>query len=176
MEHITIVDYTPEHQPAFEGLNRSWIETYFRMEERDVFTLTKPDEAILNPGGYILMALYDGEVAGTVALRKVDDTTFELTKMAVDENFRRRGIAEALGKASIEKAEREGADRLILFSNSSLQGAITLYLKLGFYHLLVEASEYRRANVKMEKLLTGAPPLPAGSKTNQYSNITTNHR
>ena len=157
MEHITIVDYKPEHQPAFEGLNRSWIEKYFRMEERDVFTLTKPDESILNPGGYILMALYDGAVAGTVALRKVDDETFELTKMAVDENFRRRGIAEALGQASLERAACDGAKKVILFSHSSLEGAITLYLKLGFYHLLVEGSEYRRADVKMVKWLSEEP-------------------
>src|SRR5215207_8937059 len=117
MEHITIVHYKPEHQPAFEGLNRQWIEKYFRMEDRDVFTLTQPHEAILNLGGAILMALYDGVVAGTVALRKIDEATFELTKMAVDENFRRKGIAEALGKASIEWAERERAERVILFSH-----------------------------------------------------------
>jgi ribosomal protein S18 acetylase RimI-like enzyme len=157
MEHITIVDYRPEHQPAFEGLNRSWIEKYFRMEERDVFTLTKPDESILNPGGSILMALYDGTVAGTVALRKIDDETFELTKMAVDENFRRKGIAEALGQASLEKAARNGAKKVILFSHSSLEGAITLYLKLGFHHLLMEGSEYRRADVKMVKWLSEEP-------------------
>lgn len=153
MEHITIVDYKPEHQPAFEGLNRSWIEKYFRMEDRDVLTLTKPNETILDSGGSILMALYDGVVAGTVALRKVDDETFELTKMAVDENFRRKGIAEALGHASVERAERDGAKKVILFSHSSLEGAITLYLKLGFHHLLMEGSEYRRADVKMVKWL-----------------------
>jgi ribosomal protein S18 acetylase RimI-like enzyme len=157
MEHITIVDYKPEHQPVFEGLNRAWIEKYFRMEERDVQTLTKPEESILNPGGSILMALYNGVVAGTVALKKMDDTTFELTKMAVDENFRRKGIAEALGKASIERAQRDGAQRVILFSHSSLEGAITLYLKLGFHHLLMEGNEYRRADVKMVKWLIEEP-------------------
>jgi putative acetyltransferase len=153
MEHITIVDYSPSYQPVFEALNRSWIEKHFRMEERDVFTLTKPGEAILDGGGSILMALYDGVVAGTVALRKIDAGTFELTKMAVDENFRRKGIAEALGKASLERAARDGASKVILFSHSSLEGAITLYLKLGFYHVLVEGSEYRRADVKMETWL-----------------------
>lgn len=153
MSQITIVDYEPQHQPHFERLNRAWIEKYFFMEERDIFTLTKPQEAILDPGGAILMALYDGQVAGTVALRKVDDTTFEFTKMAVDENFRRRGIAEALSLASFDKAWQMGAERIILYSHDSLTGAITLYEKLGFVHLEVEKGTYRRANVKMEKIL-----------------------
>jgi len=32
--------------------------------------MTNPEEAILKPGGAILMALYNETVAGTVALRK----------------------------------------------------------------------------------------------------------
>jgi ribosomal protein S18 acetylase RimI-like enzyme len=153
MEHISIVDYKPEHQPLFEKLNRAWIEKYFYMEEGDVFTLTNPQEAILNSGGAILMALYDGVVAGTVALIRTDYKTVKLAKMTVDENCRRKGIAEALGHASIERAAQLGAQRVILFSHSSLEPAITLYLKLGFRHMLPEKTEFRRANVKMEKWL-----------------------
>lgn len=158
MEKITIIDYRPEHQPAFEALNRSWIEKYFQMEEMDVITLSNPDEAILQKGGVILIALYDGVVAGTVALLKANESTFRLAKMAVDEGFHRKGIAEALCKEALSRAERMGARRVILYSNSGLEPAIALYLKMGFYHLLGEGSEYRRANVKMEKWLTSAPP------------------
>lgn len=150
MSRMTIIDYRSEHQPDFERLNRHWIEKYFYMEDRDVFVLTKPDEAILGPGGAILMALYDGAIAGTVALRKADDTTFELTKMAVDENFRRKGIAEALSHAALGKARALGAEAVILYSHSSLTGAIALYEKLGFRHLVIEHMPYRRADVKME--------------------------
>ncbi|HEY0679218.1 MAG TPA: GNAT family N-acetyltransferase [Chitinophagaceae bacterium] len=150
MSNINIIDYQHEHQAAFEQLNRQWIEKYFFMEERDIFTLTRPDEAILKNGGVILMAQYDGTIAGTVALRKIDDSTLEFTKMAVDENFRRKGIAEALTRASFEKAAVLGADRIILYSHSSLTGAIALYSKMGFYHLMVESGIYRRADVKME--------------------------
>jgi ribosomal protein S18 acetylase RimI-like enzyme len=161
MENISIVNYKPEHQPMFEKLNRAWIEKYFYMEEGDVFALTNPQEAILKTGGAILMALYNGEVAGTVALIRIDYTTVKLAKMTVDENFRRKGIAEALGHASIERAAQMGAQRVILFSHSSLEPAITLYLKLGFRHMLPEKTEFRRANVKMEKWLM--QPQPANN-------------
>src|SRR4030095_4111907 len=96
MGMIEIVDYRPEHQPYFEAFNRAWIEELFEMEPVDEWVLTNPDKAILETGGAILMAEYNGIVAGTVGLRKVDDQTFEFTKMAVDPGFRRKGIAEAI--------------------------------------------------------------------------------
>ena len=150
MHPIRIVDYVPTHQPYFEKFNRDWIEKYFVMEPVDEFVLTDPEEALLKPGGAVLMAEYDGEVAGTVALRKVDDKTFEFTKMAVDSNFQRRGIAEALSYASFEKAKELGATTVILYSNSMLTPAIHLYEKLGFKHVPVGNTGYKRSDVKME--------------------------
>ena len=129
MNPVKIVDYHPEHQPYFEKFNRQWIEAWFTMEPVDEFVLTNPEEAILKAGGAILMALYNGEVAGTVGLRKVDAQTYEFTKMAVDENFRRKGIAEAISYASFEKAKALGATKVILYSNTKNAGAIKLYEK-----------------------------------------------
>lgn len=149
MNLITIVDYQPQHQPFFEKFNRQWIEEYFVMEEVDEFVLKHPEEAILKTGRTILMALYNEEVAGTVALRKVNNTTCEFTKMAVDEHFRRRGIAEALSYASFTKAKALGYSKIILYSNTKNAAAIKLYEKLGFRHLPVENDVYKRANVKM---------------------------
>jgi len=149
MNNIIIVEYNSSHQPYFEKFNREWIEKYFEMEPLDEFVLTNPDEAILKPGGAILMAEYDGEIAGTVALRKIDDQTYEFTKMAVDERFRRRGIAERLCYASFDKAKELGAATIILYSNTKNAAAILMYEKIGFRHLKVEPGVYKRANVKM---------------------------
>ena len=147
---INIVEYQPHHQQYFEQLNRYWIEKYFVMEPVDEFVLTNPEEALLKTGGAILMAEYDGEIAGTVALRKVDDTVYEFTKMAVDNKFQRKGIAEALSYASFKKARELGADKVMLYSNSILTPAIRLYEKLGFKHLPVGSTGYQRSDVKME--------------------------
>jgi ribosomal protein S18 acetylase RimI-like enzyme len=149
MSDIKIIDYKPEHQPYFEALNRVWIEKLFRMEPVDEWVLTNPDKAILNTGGAILMAEYNGAIAGTVGLRKVDDETYEFTKMAVDERYRRLGIAEAISYASFRKAKELGAKKVILYSNTKNAGAIKLYEKIGFQHIEVEKGVYERANVKM---------------------------
>lgn len=150
MSRIIITDYQPVHQPHFERLNRQWIEKDYFLEEIDRYVLSQPEEAILDKGGAILMALYDGEVAGTVGLKKADTNVYEFTKMAVDETFRRKGIAEALSLAAFEKAAQLGAKKIILYTQSRLQPAILLYKKLGFRDVPMGDGVYKRADVKME--------------------------
>lgn len=151
MEHIKIIDYKAEHAYHFERLNKAWIENYFWLEERDKWVLENPHGAILSKGGAILMATYDGVVAGTVALKKVTGEVYEFTKMAVDEAYRRRGIAEALTYASFEKARELGAKKVILYSNRILTPVITMYRKIGFTEVPIEKDIiYERSDIKME--------------------------
>ena len=149
MNQINILNYQPVHQPIFESLSRVWIEQLFEMEPIDEWVLTNPEKAIIEPGGAILMASYDGTIAGTVALRKIDDHTFEITKMSVDPAFRRRGIAEALIYASYRKAWKLGATHIILYASNRSTGAAELYQKAGFQFMPIEKDVYKRADVKM---------------------------
>ncbi|HMU46320.1 MAG TPA: GNAT family N-acetyltransferase [Chitinophagaceae bacterium] len=150
MKGIEIIEYETCHQVYFEKFNRDWIEEMFVMEAVDEWVLTNPEEAIIRPGGAILMASYGDTIAGTVGLRKAGEKIFEFTKMAVDKNFRRLGIAEAISYASFYKAKELGAEKIILYSNRKNAGAIKLYEKIGFNHVEVEKGVYERANVKME--------------------------
>lgn len=149
MSLVKIIDYKKEHQPYFEKFNRDWIEKYFWLEEVDKYVLQHPEEAILQKGGAILMATYEDEIAGTVALRK-EKGMYEFTKMAVDPAYRRKGIAEALSYAAFKKAKQLGASKVILYSNRILVPAITMYLKLGFREVPVENDIYERSDIKME--------------------------
>ena len=149
MDKIIIEDYRPEWQPYFEALNMAWIEKYFVPEEIDRWVLSNPEEAILKDGGQILFAVYNGHVIGTVALKKADDHTLEMTKMAVDEAFRGQGTGKLLCRAAINRARETGAKELILYTHSSLKTAIDIYKKLGFIEAPVEAGKYKRADVKM---------------------------
>jgi ribosomal protein S18 acetylase RimI-like enzyme len=158
---IQIVDFRPGHQPYWERMNREWISENFDIEPFDLYVLQNPDEAIINKGGAILIALFNGEVAGTAGLRKVDDETYEFTKMVVDKPFRRRGIAETLCYASFDKARKLGAKTVILYSNTVQAAAIRMYEKIGFQHLPVENTVYKRANVKMKIDLVTSGLQPA---------------
>jgi GNAT superfamily N-acetyltransferase len=149
---ITILDYEPKDQPWFEKFNRAWIEQFFVMEDIDVQVLQHPDQYILAKGGSILMAYVDNEVAGTVALKKSSEGVYEFTKMAVGDMFRGKGVGKELALAAIEKAKRLGALKIILYSSSRLQPALTLYTKLGFVNIPVDGP-YKRSDVKMELII-----------------------
>ena len=153
-QNIEIVDYTSEFKEIFKQLNYAWIEQYFTLEATDRYYLDHPEENILNPGGYILLALYKGEAVGTCALIKVNDTDFELGKMTVAETVRGRGIGRQLGVAAIQKARQLGAQKLLIESNTMLAAAIGLYYTLGFKKMIGHPpSPYERCNIQMELTL-----------------------
>jgi len=166
MEPIQIVAYSPEYQPDFERFNRQWIEQYFWMEEIDRSVLKHPEEAIINDGGFILMALHEGKAAGTVAVKKLDARTYELTKMAVDPACRQLGLGGKLCMQAVARAEELGAGKIILYSHTRLEPAIRLYKRLGFREVDLEGGVYARANIKMEKLLRDEQPQPSAGEKN----------
>ena len=158
MNNETIIQpYQPVHHPDFERLHRSWFTAHFKMspEPLDEFVLRQPDKAILEHGGAILVALQDDRLAGSVALKKMDDHNYELTKMAVGEEFRGKGIGKDLTAAAIMKARSLGARRIILYSHSTLQTALHIYRKLGFSEIPLELGTYShiRCNIKMELVI-----------------------
>ena len=148
---MSIIAYQPDFQPYFEKLNKAWIEKYFKVEPLDEWVLTKPDEAILKNGGSILFAREGNQIIGTVALRLLEPGIYELTKMAVDENFRGHGTGKQLVEAAIRKGIELQADKIILYSNTTFnEPAIRLYRKLGFKEIQLEKGTYVRADIKME--------------------------
>lgn len=149
---LTILDYKAEYQPWFEKFNRDWIEKHFWMEPIDFAVLQNPEEHIIKKGGSILMASCDKEMAGTVALKYVSPGVYEFTKMAVDEKFRGQRIGLLLSEAAIIKARLLKAEKIILYSNTVLKPAISLYRKLGFVEVPVDAV-YERSDIKMELTL-----------------------
>ncbi len=152
-QDVKIVSYKPEHQPAFESLNRAWIEKYFWIEPIDLEVLQHPGQKILEAGGEILLAVVDSQAVGVVALKRVDETTFEFTKMAVDETYQGKKIGERLAIAAIAQARDKNAAKIILYSNTKLEAAINLYRKLGFVEVDLDGP-YKRSDIKMELTLS----------------------
>ncbi|SEJ29172.1 transcriptional regulator, MarR family with acetyltransferase activity [Dyadobacter koreensis] len=152
---VEIVNYSSKYQKAFRALNVEWISTYFKMEENDYKSLDDPDGYILSKGGYILVALYEGEPVGVCALIKMDDPEydFELAKMAVSPKAQGKNVGWLLAQAIIKKAEELGSKRLYLESNTILKPAINLYHKLGFQKVAGRPTPYERANIQMELIL-----------------------
>lgn len=152
-QYVEIVGYHPDYREAFKNLNEEWITTWFKMEDTDHKYLDHPEENILNKGGEIFFALYNGMPAGTCALIKRDAFTLELSKMAVSPAAKGRGIGLQLGNAAITWAKKAGYKKLYLESNTVLKPAINLYHKLGFRKITGKPSPYERSNIQMELIL-----------------------
>ena len=150
-QDVEIIAYEPKYQTAFRDLNVEWISKYFIMEEADYLALDNPDSYILDKGGYIFMALYQGKAIGTCSLIKMEAGSYdyELAKMAVSPTAQGKGIGWLLGAAVIEKAKKLGGKTLFLESNTKLKPAISLYHKLGFKKVPQKSSVYKRSNIQM---------------------------
>lgn len=149
---MEIVPFSPAYAPAFTALNRAWIERLFTIEPADLKVLNDPQTAIIDQGGQIFFAVERGVAAGTAAAVHVGNGRYELAKMAVDPAHQGAGLGFLLGQAVVEwvRAQQQ-AQSLFLVTNSSLQGAIRLYERLGFHHApMPPGSEYARADVYME--------------------------
>ncbi len=147
---IEIVPFTPELARAFHDLNIAWIARLFEVEAADRKTLERPQEEIIDRGGEIFFATIDGTAVGCCAAVHERDGRWELSKMAVDPAYQGRGIGELLGASVVHHALRHGARELYLLTNSSLNGAIRLYERLGFRHRpMPEKTPYARSDVYM---------------------------
>lgn len=152
-KNVAIVPYSPAYREAFKQLNIDWIEQHWEAEASDFKALDHPESNIIDRGGYIAIAVREGEAIGTCALIKSSDDSFELAKMAVADKARGLGTGLRLGQHIIDKARDLGASRVFLESNTVLKPAIQLYRKLGFRQIEAGPSPYQRCNIQMEKNL-----------------------
>ncbi|NNC70376.1 MAG: GNAT family N-acetyltransferase [Flavobacteriaceae bacterium] len=130
-------------------MNLAWLKKYFYVEDHDHEVLNNSRTYILDNGGYIFFALYQGDVAGTVALMN-EEEGYELSKMAVEPKYQGKKIGQKLMEHCIEFAKEHGWNELLLYSNTKLENAIYIYRKFGFKEVsLQEDSPYDRSNIKM---------------------------
>lgn len=151
---ISIVPYKNEYLQDFYDLNIEWLETFFYVEDLDKEVLSKAHKYIIEPGGYIFFAKEGDTVVGTVALMKINEEVYELTKMAVSPKHRGKKIGQKLMQYCIDFSNQYQFSKLILYSNTKLENAIYIYRKYGFIEIDLEPdTPYDRSDIKMELIL-----------------------
>lgn len=133
-EAVTIIDYRPSLKQHFYDLAAPWLKNVLNgaLEEEDKFTLSHPDKAYIETGGFLFFAKYKEKVVGCVVLKRLDETSFEFAKLFIDPNYRKMGIATKLIERCITRCKENEVDTLWLQTTMSMPQAHKLYYKLGF--------------------------------------------
>ena len=85
------------------------------------------------PDGRLLLAEYDGQLAGCVALHKWDDGICEMKRLYLRPSFRGKGLGRAIAEKIIAEARSIGYRRMRLDTIEPLmKDAVEMYRKLGF--------------------------------------------
>lgn len=105
---ILIIPFSPDLKEAIKVLNLEWLKKYFKVEAQDDLVLSDPQGEIIDKGGMVFYAKYDSKIVGTISLLKIDETTFELSKMAVTDSVQGLGIGHKLMEHCLVFARQKG--------------------------------------------------------------------
>ena len=150
---IKIISYQPIYKNDFIKLNKAWLEEFFYVEPHDLETFNTIESDITEKGGEIFFCKINDEIAGTVAMIKTNETTFELAKLAVDKKFQGLKLSTKLMDACIAFAKTKKEEKIFLVSSTKLQTALNLYKKYNFIEVPLDETDYDRADIQMELIL-----------------------
>lgn len=109
------------------------------------------------PGGALLLALVDGEIAGCCAMRPLDAVDYpnacEMKRLYVRPAFRSLGLGRQLVEITLDCARSAGYNCILLDTLSDMEAARALYEDLGFeeippyYHNPIAGAHYLKARL-----------------------------
>ena len=148
---LQIIPFNPKYIKNFRDLNVAWLLKYFHMEPKDVELLENCKKSIIDKDGHIFLAEYKAEIVGCFSFIKLNETVYELGKMAVDPKYQGLNIGQELLKYSIDFAKSKQWNKIVLYSSTRLDAALHIYRKYGFKDVALEKQlPYTRSDVKME--------------------------
>lgn len=85
------------------------------------------------PDGRLLLAEYEGQAAGCVALHKLADGVCEMKRLYLRPAFRGKGLGRALADRIISEARQIGYQRMRLDTvEPVMKDAVAMYCRIGF--------------------------------------------
>lgn len=148
---VEIVPFESRYSTIFRDLNVAWLKSYFHVEPKDTYLLENCEKAIIAKGGHIFFAKYRNEIVGCFSFIRLNNTVYELGKMAVDPKFQGLKIGQKLLSFAIDFAKMKHWTKIVLYSSTKLDTALYIYRKQGFKEVVLEKDlPYIRSDIKME--------------------------
>ena len=125
-----LVDWLQQHYKADTRL----IDEYFDEKAFTEELLSLPGK-YAQPSGQLLLATQQGEPAGCVGLRQLDEQTCEMKRLFVASQFQGQGIGRQLVETLIHSARALGYRTIRLDTGSQQTTAQNLYHSMGFQNI-----------------------------------------
>lgn len=93
------------------------------------------DKKYGRPGGRLYLVRADGQVAGCIAMKRLDETRCEMKRLYIRPAFRGQGIARRLVEMLLTDARKDGYEAMVLDTFPFLGQAVRLYQDMGFYEI-----------------------------------------
>ncbi len=106
------------------------------------------------PFGRLYLAFCDGEAAGCIGLKKIDETNCEMKRLYVRPKFRGKHIGKLLVQKIIADAKEIGYSYILLDTLPFLEKAIQMYEKFGFYPVDCYNDSPMRTSIYMRLVLS----------------------
>jgi putative acetyltransferase len=151
---------TPEAIEATREIMREYagslgIDLCFQNFEAELASL--PGE-YAEPGGALMLAFVDDELAGCGAFRPLADVDYanacEMKRLYVRRAFRRFGLGRVIAEALMDAAVRAGYSAMLLDTLDDMEAARELYASLGFetippyYYNPIPGAHYLKADLQ----------------------------
>lgn len=106
------------------------------------------------PAGRLLLAEFEGQLAGCVALHKLEDGICEMKRLYLRPQFRGKGLGRTLADRIIREARQIGYQRMRLDTvEPVMRDAVAMYRKIGFYEIAPYCANPIPGALYMELLL-----------------------
>jgi molybdopterin-guanine dinucleotide biosynthesis protein A/GNAT superfamily N-acetyltransferase len=147
---VRIVPFRREHVAAFRTLVTETLPEFGFSADPDL------DPDLEDPSGYyaaIWVALVDGEVVGSIALRDLGGDILELKRMYLRKASRGRGAGRRLLTTALDWARANGATTIKLDTTEAMEAARALYESYGFVRVPGDAPRQGQQRLLYELLL-----------------------
>ena len=104
-----------------------------------------------SPDGRLLLAEYEGQPAGCVALHKLEDGICEMKRLYLRPHFRGKGLGRTLADRIIREARQIGYKRMRLDTvGPVMKDAVAMYRQIGFREIAPYCSNPMAGALYME--------------------------